>query len=439
LLLKMSDRIKLVEILKTLKTEEIKQTLSEASDEDIDNTMIPQDLFDAAQNVWDDAIDLGARYGYRNAQTTVLAPTGTIGFMMDCDTTGVEPDLALVKFKSLVGGGFIKLVNNTVKSALQRLGYGKQEIEEILEYIEINDTIEGAPFVKAEHLAVFDCAFKPQNGKRFIHHMGHLRMMAAVQPFLSGAISKTVNMPTEATPEDIEDTYMQAWKMGLKAVAIYRDGSKRTQPLSTGKKETKKKDDQDTFPQGTRGLRKHLPDERKAITHKFSIAGHEGYLTVGEYEDGTPGEVFITMAKEGSVVSGLMDCFATSISIGLQSGVPLETYVKKFAHTLFEPYGFTNNADIRMAKSIPDYIFRWLELKYLGDSSESDIATTTGLTSIEKENIEKQKKEMASKTPLNSTFKVQEDAPPCSECGNIMVRNGACYKCTNCGSTSGCS
>ncbi len=412
----------------------------------IDKNHVPNDLYESAHLVWEESLEYGNKYGYRNAQVTVLAPTGTIGFMMDCDTTGVEPDLALVKFKSMVGGGYMKLVNNTIAPALSRLDYDKEQILEILDFINQYDTIEGAPHLHAEHLPVFDCAFKPKNGERYIHHMGHLRMMGAVQPYLSGAISKTVNMPTSATPEDIADTYMSAWEMGIKAVAIYRDGSKRTQPLNTGKTESKKTaaaeellEDGMTL-QGTRGLRKRLPDERRALTHKFVIGGHEGYLTVGEYEDGKPGEIFITMAKEGSVVSGLMDCFATSISIGLQSGVPLDTYVKKFSHMLFEPYGFTNNSEIRMAKSIPDYIFRWLGQRYLGvGSAKDDSVKSTGLTNVEQENIKKQKREMQQSTVNAMTFEGQEDAPPCPECGAIMVRNGACYKCMNCGSTSGCS
>jgi ribonucleoside-diphosphate reductase alpha chain len=408
--------------------------------DDIENEYVPEDVFQAAQEVWNDAIEFGEKYGYRNSQVTVLAPTGTIGFMMDCDTTGIEPDLALVKFKSMVGGGYIKLVNNTVKPALGQLGYNEEDINEILQYVDQFDTIEGAPKLKEEHLSVFDCAFKPQNGQRFIHHMGHVRMMAATQPFLSGAISKTVNMPKEATHEDIADAYMQAWKMGIKSIAIYRDGSKRTQPLSTGKTEQVDANDlgEGMTPLGSRGIRRRLPDERQAMTHKFEIGGHEGYITVGEYEDHTPGEIFITMAKEGSVVSGLMDCFATSISIGLQTGVPLDTYVNKFTHTRFEPYGYTNNPKIRMAKSIADYIFRWLEQKYLGENPHKQEETTaTEMTFVEKQNLAQQLQQH--KIADNTTFEGHEDAPPCPSCGAIMVRNGSCYKCLNCGDTSGCS
>ncbi|MDZ7722393.1 MAG: hypothetical protein U5R06_06095 [candidate division KSB1 bacterium] len=351
--------------------------------------------------------------------------------MMDCDTTGIEPELALVKTKSMVGGGFMKLVNQTISSALDRLDYTEQQIKEILDFIDENETIEGAPHLKSAHLPVFDCSFKAKNGKRFIPYMGHVRMMAAVQPFLSGAISKTVNMPKDATAEDIYQTYIKAWKLGLKAIAIYRDGSKRTQPLSTGTEI-----DDSRVPQGQRGIRRRLPDERNAVTHKFSIGGHEGYLTVGEYEDGTPGEIFVTMAKEGSVVSGLMDCFATSISIGLQSGVPLETYVGKFSHTRFEPYGYTNNPRIRMAKSIADYIFRWLGDRYLCDSDKQSETKSLGMTNVEKQNIAQQLKDNESE---KYSFEHQEDAPPCPECGSMMVRNGSCYKCLTCGATSGCS
>ncbi len=401
--------------------------------DDIEEEHLPDYLHNIAKEIWSDVVEFGTRYGFRNAQVTVLAPTGTIGFMMDCDTTGIEPELALVKTKSMVGGGQMKLVNRTVAPALQRLGYSDDQIDDIMEYINENDTIEGAPHLQEKDLPVFDCAFKPVNGERSIQYMGHVRMMAAVQSFLSGAISKTVNMPKHVTAQDIQDTYIQAWKLGLKAIAIYRDGSKRTQPLSLGEEESK-----ESVPQGKRGIRRRLPDERKAITHKFAIGGHEGYLTVGEYEDGTPGEIFVTMAKEGSVVSGLMDCFATSISIGLQSGVPLETYVKKFSHTRFEPYGYTNNPKIRMAKSIADYIFRWLGDRYLGKEIEQNGETKSlDMTNVEKANIAQQLKNK--RLERKQTFEGQEDAPPCPDCGSMMVRNGSCYKCLTCGSTSGCS
>ena len=401
-----------------------------AAVDNIAEEYVPSSLLEDTKGVWHDAIEMGLKYGYKNSQVTVLAPTGTIGFMMDCDTTGVEPDIALVKYKKLVGGGLVKLVNNTVAPALDRLGYSEDQVNEIMDYIEKHDTIEGAPFLSNKHLKVFDCAFKPMDGVRFIHHLGHIKMMSAVQPFLSGAISKTVNMPSNSTPEDIADAYMQAWKLGLKSIAIYRDGSKRTQPLNTGKDKEK-----DNDPEVPRGIRRRLPDERHAVTHKFSIGGHEGYLTVGHYEDNTPGEIFVIMAKEGSVVSGLMDSFATSVSIGLQSGVPLKTYVDKFSHTRFEPYGYTNNPNIRIAKSISDYIFRWLGLRYLkNDEMQVDPIGTAGMTEFEKDNLKIQRNDTK-----KSTVQEQTDAPPCHACGGMMVRSGSCYKCLNCGESSGCS
>jgi ribonucleoside-diphosphate reductase alpha chain len=395
---------------------------------------VPPDLLRAAYECWDQALVLGEQYGYRNAQVTVLAPTGTIAFMMDCDTTGVEPDIALVKYKTLVGGGMMKIVNRTVPEALQRLGYSQEQVEDIMAYIERTDTIEGAPHLKPEHLPVFDCAFKPANGQRSIHYMGHIKMMGAVQPFLSGAISKTVNMPNDATVEGIMEAYIEAWKLGVKAIAIYRDGSKRTQPLST-KKTSEQLEKQ---PQETRPVRRKLPDERQSITHKFSVGGHEGYITVGLYPDGTPGEIFITMSKEGSVVSGLMDSFATAISLALQYGVPLETLVNKFAHMRFEPSGVTNNPQIRFAKSIMDYIFRWLALKFLPPEKQpaSEAASIENHTNLSGKATEPQR---TLRETEQMVFQFQADAPPCPDCGSIMVRNGACYKCLNCGTTSGCS
>ena len=381
---------------------------------------LPRDLYQAVQDCWSDALSQGERHGYKNSQVTVLAPTGTIGFMMDCDTTGVEPDIALVKYKKLVGGGLLKIVNQTVPEALTRLGYDKEEINEIIKYIDENETIEGAPFLKENDLPVFDCAFKPMNGARSIHYSGHLKMMGAVQPFLSGAISKTVNMPEEASVDQIQEAYIQAWRLGLKALAIYRDGSKRSQPLNTSLKE-------DGENESARPARLRLPDERQAITHKFSVAGHDGYLTVGMYDDGTPGEIFVVMAKQGSVVSGLMDTVATSISMALQYGVPLKVLVDKFSHSRFEPAGFTNNPQIPIAKSIVDYIFRWLGQKFLTVEDQPQSEKAAPVSSIQMEDMEKQ------------VFQTQADAPPCPECGSIMVRNGACYKCLNCGTTSGCS
>lgn len=406
----------------------------------IDQKKVEPELWHAQRNVWKDVVALGKEYGIRNAQTTVLAPTGTIGFMMDCDTTGVEPDIALVKYKKLIGGGMIKMVNQTVPEALVKLGYDDEQVEHIVAYIDKNDTIEGAPHLKEEHLPVFDCAFKPANGKRSIQHMGHIKMMSAVQPFLSGAISKTVNMPHDVTAEDIMQAYIEAWKLGLKSIAVYRDGCKRTQPLSTSL--DKKKDKQ---PAAGKPDRRHLPDERQSITHKFSIAGHEGYITVGMFEDGSPGELFITMSKEGSTISGLMDSLATSVSIALQYGVPLKVLVDKFSHARYEPSGFTNNPEIPIAKSVSDYIFRWLGKKFLiEDRDEAPMSDV-------KINAETAKKptailnaaaiKAASVLEKNEkfVFETQSDAPPCHECGSIMIRSGSCYKCLECGSTSGCS
>ncbi len=399
--------------------------------EKIDDTHVPQELLSEAQQVWKDAYVLGKQYGYRNGQATVLAPTGTIGFMMDCDTTGVEPDIALVKYKKLVGGGLMKIVNNTVPEALRKLGYDSEQIEHIINYIEKNDTIEGAPYLKDEHLAVFDCAFKPAKGKRSIHYMGHIKMMAATQPFLSGAISKTVNMPTEVTPDEIMQAYIEAWKLGLKAIAVYRDGCKRTQPLSTSLEATEKPK--------ARPARRRLADERKAVTHKFSIAGHEGYITVGLYEDETPGEVFITMSKEGSTISGMMDAFATSVSLALQYGVPLKVLVDKFSHMRFEPSGFTNNENIPIAKSICDYLFRWLGMKFLPKDEQPVSTLVAETTPLEKTETASEQKRSAIESNEKVIFQTQADAPPCHECGSIMIRSGSCYKCMQCGSTSGCS
>ncbi|MHB8879055.1 MAG: vitamin B12-dependent ribonucleotide reductase, partial [Myxococcaceae bacterium] len=400
---------------------------------------VSENLFNAQKTAWDDALTLGTEHGYRNAQVTVLAPTGTIGFMMDCDTTGIEPDIALIKYKKLVGGGMLKLVNGTVPPALSKLGYSAAEIEAIIAYLDKTETIEGAPGLKDEHLPVFDCAFKPSKGSRSIHYMGHIKMMGAAQPFLSGAISKTVNLPTNATVEDIETAYLEAWKQGLKAIAVYRDGCKRSQPLNTSKG-TAKTAEPLVVPE-LRAVRRRLPDERHAITHKFSIGGHEGYLTVGMYEDAQPGELFCVMAKEGSVVSGLMDSFATAISLSLQYGVPLKVLVDKFSHTRFEPSGFTGNPQIPIAKSITDYIFRWLALKFLPSDEipEAFKDNPPVATEAEKAAAAPSKADAEPAMSSRQTYLNQADAPPCHTCGAIMVRNGACYKCSNCGSTSGCS
>jgi ribonucleoside-diphosphate reductase alpha chain len=503
-----------------------------------DKAGVPSDLHRAARDIWDNTLELGKAHGYRNAQTTLLAPTGTIAFMMDCDTTGIEPDIALVKYKKLVGEGFLKIVNNTVPGALRKLGYSPEQVDAIVAYVNERETIEGAPELRPEHLSVFDCAFKPMNGTRSIHYMGHLRMMSAVQPFLSGAISKTVNMPEAATAEEIETVYLEGWRMGLKAIAIYRDNSKRSQPLNTGKKKDTTEADLAAAvaagvaaaPTEPKAYRKRLPAERQAITHKFDIAGHEGYITVGLYDDGQPGEIFLKMAKEGSTISGLMDTFATTVSVALQYGVPLRDLVHKFAHVRFEPSGFTSNPEIPIAKSIVDYIFRWMGSRFLpaeeraslglvdrSSAPESSVqplnlglGSTSGVvgagtsgsgtspatgqasplsgnageagpsTAVAAPGSGSTSTSPASEGPLNATriepaagsangnghsngngngaatkprvtlgnlgigkaqvtFTSQADAPSCAECGSIMVRNGSCYKCLNCGSTSGCS
>jgi ribonucleoside-diphosphate reductase alpha chain len=408
----------------------------------IDQHAVPSNLIQAAIDVWDDALALGMQSGYRNAQATVLAPTGTTSFMMDCDTTGIEPDIALVKYKKLVGGGMIKLVNATVPLALKHLGYLQHQIKEIIQYIDEHETIEGAPFLQESHLPVFDCAFRPTSGTRTIHYTGHIRMMAAVQPFLSGSISKTVNMPTDATVEEIEQAYIMGWQLGVKALAVYRDGCKRTQPLNT-------RANAESTSQVAKPIRRRLPDERPAITHKFSIAGHEGYITVGMFEDGTPGEIFLVMAKEGSTISGLVDAFATSISLALQYGVPLKALIDKFSHMRFEPAGFTNNKEIPIAKSVMDYIFRWLASKFLDQEDRARVGvvetTDEGITQpllpgLLAQGVAKSGNGHATATAEERfPFRLQEDAPSCAECGALMIRNGACYKCLNCGATSGCS
>ncbi|GBC78689.1 Vitamin B12-dependent ribonucleotide reductase [bacterium HR08] len=420
----------------------------------IDARLVPQDLLEAAHQVWEEALRLGQMYGYRNAQVTVLAPTGTISFMMDCDTTGIEPDIALVKYKKLVGGGVIKIVNQTVPRALRRLGYEEGQIREIMAYLEERGTIEGAPHVREEHLPVFDCAFRPVNGRRSIHYMGHVKMMAAVQPFLSGAISKTCNLPQDITVEEIEQLFIDAWKMGLKAIAIYRDGSKRTQPLSTGASE-KEKSREAAAPSGEpraessaeaprRPIRRRLPDTRRAITHHFTITTqdgsvHDGYITVGMYEDGSPGEIFVTVAKEGSTISGLMDAFATAISIALQYGVPLEVLVRKFSHMRFEPSGVTTNPEIRVAKSLVDYIFRWLASQFLDAETQAQLGVLTPPVRARLAAEAPPPEDRKETSGVRDTYINQADAPVCPDCGAIMVRNGSCYRCFNCGGTTGCS
>jgi len=456
------------------------------------------DLIQAAKQVWDKVLDEGAKHGFRNAQATVLAPTGTISFMMDCDTTGIEPDIALVKYKQLAGGGTLRIINKTVPLGLKTLGYDDAEIEAIVGHIESEGTIEGAAEIKDKHLPIFDCAFQSPGGTRSIKWMAHIRMMAAAQPFIAGAISKTVNMSKDSTPEDIAQAYLEGWRLGLKALAVYRDGSKGAQPLSTKKRKSQ------TAVAAPR--RERLPDTRQSITHKFSVAGHEGYITVGLYPDGRPGELFITMAKEGSTIGGMMDCFGTAVSMSLQYGVPLEVYVKKFSHTRFEPMGHTKNPDVRFAKSIIDYIFRWLGVTFLpgyreanggsapaleqspgGSSGDSETekgptamtaggpnlgqgaaannenATANGRTNGQAKGTGgsspvsgvKTKASIAVLEPLDANPQTapvalpvgrseqfasfQADAPACDNCGAITVRNGNCYLCYNCGNSMGCS
>ena len=416
----------------------------------VDDRLVPEEMFSAAAHVWDEALRLGTAHGVRNSQVTVLAPTGTIGFMMDCDTTGVEPDIALVKYKKLVGGGLMKIVNQSVPRAMKRLGYSEEEVKAICQHLDKEETVEGAPGLKPEHLPVFDCAFKALKGTRTIHYMGHVRMMGAVQPFISGAISKTVNVPTEITVEEISQAYLEAWKAGVKAIAIYRDGSKRVQPLSTGKGKDAVKEAVKTaaalsaseIAKGHTVQRKYLPDERHAVTHKFSIAGHDGYVTVGLYENGKPGEIFIVMSKEGTVISGLLDAFATAISLALQYGVPLEALVKKFSHMRFEPAGITSNPKIRFAQSILDYVFRWMSLKFMPTAEQpAPPATVTDLAATQADvtTPAPTAKTGSNVNPSRQAFQGQVDAPPCHNCGLLMIRSGNCYKCFNCGETSGCS
>lgn len=462
----------------------------------------PGYLKQAARQVWSDVLAAGRRHGFRNAQATVLAPTGTISFLMDCDTTGIEPDIALVKYKQLAGGGMLKILNQTVPLALKTLGYDSPEIKSITDHVDKMDTIEGAADLKPDHLSVFDCAFQPRNGTRSIPWRAHVTMMAAAQPFLSGAISKTVNMPRDTTPADVASAYLEGWRLGLKALAIYRDGSKESQPLSTSSETTKAADKAAAVPR-----RERLPDTRQSVTHKFNVAGHEGYVTVGLYPDGRPGELFITMAKEGSTVGGLMDCFGTAVSMSWQYGVPLEVYVNKFSHTRFEPMGHTKNPDIRIAKSIVDYIFRWLGITFLpgyreanrgsyaeepgpsaGDDAAAELKPAAKMAGGQASGNGSHKPGAAK--PANGAVQVkpasngaasgnvklgdlkptnpdassirgrwtvttssesgtwirdeqfaafQADAPTCDNCGAITVRNGNCYLCHNCGNSMGCS
>jgi len=463
-------------------------------------TLCPDYLSNAAKDAWDQALDAGSKHGYRNSQVTVLAPTGTIGFLMDCDTTGIEPDIALVKYKLLAGGGMLKLVNGTVPMALERLGYDVDDIKAIADHIDTQETIEGCDILNKEHVGIFDCAFKPKNGKRSIHYIAHLKMMAAVQPFISGALSKTINMPKECSVDDISSAYMEGWRLGLKAVAIYRDGSKRMQPVST-EKHGKKAAKTEAKAAPAKPFRRRLAETRQSITHKFSVAAHEGYLTVGLYEDGQPGELFVTMAKEGSTVGGLMDVIGTCTSMALQYGVPLITLVDKFRHARFEPAGMTSNKEIPFAKSVIDYIFCWLGCQFIPGYADKNLPNRVSAPSVKKESknnttakelVEKTKdltqkiaevKSIKGSNPrVSSSFSAsatsprvttladravamvsaavsedgdksvkaiqefnaqfqhfQDDAPGCDVCGSITVRNGTCYKCFNCGNSMGCS
>jgi ribonucleoside-diphosphate reductase alpha chain len=435
----------------------------------IDRAFGEEALTDAACKAWDEAVALGMKHGYRNAQATVLAPTGTIAFMMDCDTTGVEPDIALVKYKKLVGGGLLKIVNNTVPRALAKLGYDQAEVKSIIDYISENDTIEGAPGLRDEDLPVFDCAFKANKGERSIHYMGHLKMVAATQPFVSGSISKTINLPELATVEDIEQAYIDGWKMGLKCISVYRDNCKRSQPLNTSMDDRRDREEAAVaviadLPKAP--IRRKLPDERASITHKFDIQGHEGYITVGMFQDGTPGEIFVKMAKEGSTLSGMVDSFAIMVSLALQYGVPLEAMVSKFAHVRFEPSGYTSNKEIPIAKSIVDYLFRWLATKFYDAEMQEAIGIIRREPAVpapvaevvETKPAKKAKKGTEAKPDQSSGSDSSDelrviagvggvqakvtvnltDSMTCSDCGAIMVRAGACYKCLNCGTTSGC-
>ncbi|MFO0889449.1 MAG: vitamin B12-dependent ribonucleotide reductase [Isosphaeraceae bacterium] len=482
-----------------LKVMEMHRSAAEAID-----ASAPEELRLAASAVWAECLEMGRKHGYRNSQVTVLAPTGTIAFMMDCDTTGIEPDIALVKYKQLAGGGMLKIVNRTVPMALDKLGYDEPSIRGILDHIDTHDTIEQAPGLKDEHLPVFDCAFAPPQGGRSIHFRGHLKMMAAVQPFLSGAISKTCNVPNEATVEDIRGAYLEGWKLGLKALAIYRDGSKGSQPLSTKSESKEKEAAAQPAPAPAAApepvalapapapapaaapqviyqpRRERLPHTRRGLTHKFDVQGHEGYVNVGFYPDGRPGELFITMAKEGSTIGGLMDVLGTAISIGLQYGVPLEVFVNKFAHSRFEPAGFTKNPDIPIAKSIADYIFRWMGMEFIPGYREANAPNRGGVDKPEPADagapmlkvnghrtatiadLEHAEAVMGAKLPqplvaapqapapepvLHDGLSEQDrqfahfqsDAPACDNCGALTVRCGTCYRCFNCGNSMGCS
>jgi ribonucleoside-diphosphate reductase alpha chain len=401
--------------------------------------VVPSDLLTAARQSWDEALDFGEVAGYRNAQATVLAPTGTISFMMDCDTTGVEPDFSLVKSKKLVGGGEITIVNKTVPMALDKLGYAPEEIDQMVAFIDERNTVVGAPFMKAEHYPVFDCAI----GDRAIHYMGHVKMMGAVQPFISGAISKTVNLPETATVEEVSGLFSDAWKLGVKAIAIYRDNCKVAQPLS-------KKGEAAAPPPAPKEERRRLPDDRTEIGRKFKVGDYEGYIHVGLYDDGTPGDIFVDIAKEGTTLAGLMNSFMISVSLGLQYGVPLEVYVSKFAHMRFEPSGMTNDADIRVAKSIVDYVFRWMGKRFLDTDKQQELGIMSPEVKarlaqanaiLDNGDAATGEADDAPASPPGQTalFNSWEDAIECAKCGGRMVRTGSCYTCRDCGQNTGCS
>jgi ribonucleoside-diphosphate reductase alpha chain len=403
---------------------------------------VPSDLLGAARQAWDDALNLGEVAGYRNAQATVLAPTGTISFMMDCDTTGVEPDFSLVKSKKLVGGGELTIVNKSVALGLEKLGYAPNEVDEVVAFVDERNTVVGAPYVKAEHYPVFDCAV----GERAIHYSGHVKMMGGIQPFISGAISKTVNLPETATIDEVATLYREAWQLGVKAIAIYRDNCKVAQPLS-GKKDAAT--GQPTLiaapPPAAAPKRRRLPDDRTEIGRKFRVGEYEGYIHVGLYDDGTPGDIFVDIAKEGTTLAGLMNAFMISVSLGLQYGVPLEVYVSKFAHMRFEPSGATNDPDIRAAKSIVDYVFRWMGKKFLTVEQQEEVGilspevrarlAASYAAGADESLVEPVEHATPGQTAL---FNNWEDAVECSRCGGRMVRAGTCYTCRDCGTSTGC-
>ena len=403
----------------------------------IDGGLVPDDMLRSARSVWDEALAVGEEHGYRNAQATVLAPTGTISFMMDCDTTGIEPDFSLVKSKRLVGGGDITIVNQTVPVALAKLGYAPHEIDQIVAHVNEHNTVVGAPGFKGEHLSVFDVAV----GDRAIHHMGHVNMMAAVQPFLSGAISKTVNVPTEVTVDDIAGLYMDAWKLGVKAIAIYRDGCKVAQPLQTKGSEQLL---------AAKPSRRMMPIERNEIGRKFQVGEYEGYIHVGLFPEGDPGDIFVDIAKEGTALAGLMNAFMIAVSVGIQYGVPLDVFVSKFAHMRFEPSGMTNDPDIRIAKSIPDYIFRWMGKRFLDAERQSELGILSAAVREQLANGNGHSPAVPSSDPpatgtpaapgvgQTALFNAWEDAVECAKCGGRKIRTGACYTCRDCGDNSGC-